>query len=119
MALDEDRRELRDKVAALVGLRFGGDYRVAFGHYAADGNGAVSRHELEALLADAGVGPNWTPWVWATAIVAALDADGDGCVSWPEFAAALGPRATGHPAGGSRQPERAFPDTARPTGRVV
>ena len=118
MALDEDRRELRDKVAALVGARFGGDYRVAFGHYDADGDGAVSRHELEALLADAGVGPNWTPWVWATAIVAALDADGDGCVSWPEFAAALGPGPPDTRPGGSRQPKGTFPDSARPAGGV-
>ena len=116
MVLDEDRRELRDKVAALVGARFGCDYRAAFRHYDADGDGAVSRHELEALLADAGVGPNWTPWVWATAIVAALDADG--CVSWPEFAAALGPGPPDTRPGGSRQPEGAFPDSARPAGGV-
>ena len=91
MALDEDRRAVRDRVAALVTARFAGDYRAAFGHYAADGTGRVSRHELEVLLADAGVGPNWAPWVWASAIVAALDADADGRVSGPEFAAGLDP----------------------------
>ena len=41
MASEQNKQELRDKLAALVAARFGGDYRVAFGHY--DGKTAVSR----------------------------------------------------------------------------
>ena len=108
MATEENKRELRDRVSALVGDRFGGDYRAAFGHYDADHDGAISKDELKALLADAGVGSSWTRWAWADGIIEELDANGDGVISWPEFAAAFdaagiadGPReaSTGHPVG--------------------
>ena len=81
------KQELRDKVAVLVRTRFGGDWKVAFGHYASDG--AVTKPELEALLADAGVRNAWDRWAWASAIIAEQDADADGRVSWPEFATAF------------------------------
>ncbi len=87
MASEENRRELRDKVAALAAARFGGDYGAAFGHYDADRDGAISKDELKALLADAGVGSGWTRWAWAAGIIAELDADGDGLISRPEFEA--------------------------------
>ncbi len=87
MASEEQRRELEGKVAALVGSRFGGDYRAAFGHYDADGDGAISKGELKALLKDAGVGSGLTRWVWADGVVEELDADGDGHISWAEFEA--------------------------------
>jgi hypothetical protein len=87
MASDEHRQELEGKVAALVAARFGGDYRAAFGHYDADGDGLVSKGELRALLSDAGVGSGLTRWAWATAVIDELDADGDGHISWAEFEA--------------------------------
>src|SRR5437588_8935813 len=85
MGTGAERRELREKVVA----RFGGDYDAAFRHYDTDRDGALGRGELEALLADAGLGGGWTRrWTWATAILYGLD--GDGAVSRPEFAAVFG-----------------------------
>ena len=89
MASEAERRELREKAAALVAARFGGDYGAAFRYYDADRDGALGRGELEALLGDAGVGGGWTGrWTWATAIL--YDLDGAGAVSLPEFAAVFG-----------------------------
>jgi Ca2+-binding EF-hand superfamily protein len=85
MASEEQRRELGDKVAALVAARFNGDYRAAFGHYDADGDGAISTYELGAMLADAGIGNGLTRWAWAKGIAGELDTSGDGCISWGEF----------------------------------
>ncbi len=87
MAGEENKRELVEKVSALVRSRFGGDYRTAFGHYDADGDGLVSKAELKALLRDAGVGSGLTRWAWADGVIGELDADGDGHISWAEFEA--------------------------------
>jgi Ca2+-binding EF-hand superfamily protein len=87
VASEQPRRELADKVSALVGARFGGDYRRAFRHYDASGDGKVSQDELKALLADAGVGNVLTRSAWASGIIAELDTDGDGRISWSEFEA--------------------------------
>jgi Ca2+-binding EF-hand superfamily protein len=87
MATDAQRREIDDKVTALVRTRFGGDYRAAFGHYDADGDGVISQGELKVLLKDAGIGSGLTRWAWVRGILAEVDADGDGGVSWAEFEA--------------------------------
>jgi hypothetical protein len=87
VASEENKQELRDKVADLVGTRFGGDYRAAFGHYDANQDGAISKAELKALLGDAGVGSIWTRWAWVAGIIKELDGDGDGLITWPEFMA--------------------------------
>jgi Ca2+-binding EF-hand superfamily protein len=71
----------------LKGVGVGGDYRRAFAHYDASGNGKVSQDELKALLADAGVGNLLTRSAWASGIIAELDTDGDGRISWSEFEA--------------------------------
>lgn len=91
MASEENRRELAEKVTTLVTTRFGGDYRAAFGHYDANGDGAVSRDELKALLADAGVGNGLTRWAWAKGVVEELDINKDEVISWAEFEAVVGP----------------------------
>jgi Ca2+-binding EF-hand superfamily protein len=87
MASDEKRREIDDKVTALVRTRFGGDYRAAFAHYDADGDGVISADELKVLLKDAGIGSGLTRWAWVKGIIAEVDTDGDGGISWAEFKA--------------------------------
>jgi Ca2+-binding EF-hand superfamily protein len=87
MATEEKRQELDEKVTALVQTRFGGDYRAAFAHYDADGNGVIDKDELKALLKDAGIGSGLTRWAWAKGIVGEVDTSGDGSISWAEFEA--------------------------------
>jgi len=88
VASEQDRQELKDKVAALVHSRFGGDYRGAFRHYDSDQDGKVTKDELKKLLVDAGVGNVFTRSAWAGGIIKELDRD-DACVSWDEFQAAF------------------------------
>jgi len=87
MASEEHRQEIDDKVTALVKTRFGGDYRAAFAHYDADGNGVIDKDELKALLKDAGIGSGLTRWAWAKGILDEVDTSGDGAISWAEFEA--------------------------------
>lgn len=87
MASEANRQELDEKVTALVGTRFGGDYRAAFDHYDADGNGEIDSDELKALLKDAGVGSGLTRWAWAKGVMEEADADQNGTISWAEFEA--------------------------------
>jgi Ca2+-binding EF-hand superfamily protein len=89
MASDANKQELRAKLDALVGASFGGDYRAAFGHYDGDRDGAISTQELTTLLIDANVGSGWTRWAWVAGIIEEPDANADGVISWPEFAAAF------------------------------
>ena len=89
MANEQERQELADRVSALVSGRFGGDYQGAFRHYDASGDGKVSKDELKALLAEAGVGNIFTRPSWASGIIAELDTDGDGRISWSEFESAF------------------------------
>ena len=94
MASAEQKRELDEKVTALVRARFGGDYRAAFNHYDADGNQTIDKDELKALLSDAGIGSGLTRWAWANGIIEAVDKDGDGGISWAEFEAVFEGRRT-------------------------
>jgi Ca2+-binding EF-hand superfamily protein len=87
MASDEQKQEVDDKVTALVATRFGGDYRAAFAHYDADGNGTIDKDELKALLKDAGIGSGLTRWAWANGIMGVVDSGRDGAISWAEFEA--------------------------------
>src|SRR4051812_4697571 len=81
VASDVNRREWEEKVTALVTTRFGGDYRAAFTHYDADGDGAIGPDELKALLKDAGVGSALTRWAWAKGVMGEADANRNGSIS--------------------------------------
>jgi Ca2+-binding EF-hand superfamily protein len=87
MADEDKKQEIDDKVTVLVETRFGGDYRAAFAHYDADGNGTIDKDELKALLADAGIGSGFTRWAWAKGIMGEVDTNADGGISWTEFEA--------------------------------
>ncbi len=88
MASELQKQELMEKVSTLVGTEFGGDYSIAFQHYA-DSSGKVGKDGVKTLLRDAGIGSVLTRWAWAGALIAELDGDGDGVISWPEFAVAF------------------------------
>jgi Ca2+-binding EF-hand superfamily protein len=85
MATGGQRRELEEKVTALVAAQFGGDYRAAFDHYDADRDGSISDAELKTLLKDAGVGSGLTRWAWAEGVMDEADRDGNRSISWAEF----------------------------------
>jgi Ca2+-binding EF-hand superfamily protein len=90
MPRDARRQELIDKVGRLLRARFRGSYRLAFAYYdrqRKDGN--INVQELVRLLQDAGIGTWLTRGSWAQAIVASLDTNRDGAISFGEFEAAL------------------------------
>jgi hypothetical protein len=86
MVTERQKQDMREKVPALVRTMFGGDYAIAFRHYA-DADGEVSKAGVKSMLRDAGIGSILTRWAWARGVVAELDADRDGRISWAEFAA--------------------------------
>jgi Ca2+-binding EF-hand superfamily protein len=90
MATEAQKKELEEKITALVGSRFGGDYHRAFAHYDdRRKDGTINKDELLELLKDAGIG-NWlTRGGWADGIIAELDTDHDGVISVAEFEAVL------------------------------
>src|SRR5579871_6591623 len=86
MVSERQKQDMREKVPTLVRTKFEGDYAIAFPHYAA-ADGEVSKEGVKSMLRDAEFGSILTRWAWARGVVAELDADGDGRISWPEFAA--------------------------------
>jgi hypothetical protein len=88
MASERQKQELSEKVSALVRTKFGGDYSIAFRHYG-NGDENVGKGRVRVLLKDAGIGSIWTRWARVAGIMKELDTNGDGGISWPEFAAAF------------------------------
>jgi EF-hand domain pair len=86
-AEDDNERELKQKVSALVATKFGGDYKKAFDHYDADHDGGVDKSELGRLLSDAGVGNAFTRGAWTSGIITKLDSSKDAKIEWSEFEA--------------------------------
>ncbi len=99
MMSERGRRELREKVAALVGARFGGSFDAALRHYGRHPDGRAGWDGVTALLADAGAG-NWaTRAAWSAEVLLDLDPDLDGRVG-PAALAAYGRAGTGTDFGG-------------------
>lgn len=69
--------------------RSSAEYRQAFDRIDVDGDGYISIGEVETLLQEAYPGKE-VPAYEIAAFVQLFDTDGDGRVSWEEFAAALG-----------------------------
>ena len=92
MASEADREELQRKVQKLVDDNFKGDYRKAFNHYdqGVTKNGKINKAELLNLLEDAGLGNFFTRGAWAEGIIAELDKNEDGSISWKEFQEKIG-----------------------------
>jgi hypothetical protein len=84
---DENVKELKAKVAALVKRDHDGDYKKAFDHYDGDKDGGVEKSELVKLLGDAGVGNFVTRSTWANRIIEKLDKGQDQKIQWSEFEA--------------------------------
>lgn len=89
-SMASERQEVIDRVKAFVSRKYAGDYRKAFDAEDADGDGRLDTVELTTILAKSGVGVVLTRWAIALQIVAAMDSDGDGFVSWAEFEAMAG-----------------------------
>lgn len=79
---DDAKAELREKVGRLA-------LRIAFTRYDADTDAKLDHGEIKTILHDAGVGNILTRGTWATNVIAALDLDKDGAISWDELQAAF------------------------------
>lgn len=79
------RVEVIALVTAYVQSQYKGDWQEAFTRRDKDGDGKLGRNELISLLRDAEVGT----WLWrpeiADSVIAEMDGDGDGQISWDEF----------------------------------
>jgi hypothetical protein len=82
---DENVKELKAKVKALVDKKFKGDYQAGFAAYDSKQDGGLDKDELKALLADAEVGNGLTRGAWASGIIKKLDKNDDKMVQWREF----------------------------------
>lgn len=84
-AEDDNERELKAKIKALVNSRYGGDYKKAFEAYDPDGDGAIDKAGLSRFLSDAGVGNGLTRGAWVKGIISKLDGSGDSKIQWTEL----------------------------------
>jgi Ca2+-binding EF-hand superfamily protein len=92
--MSREQEELVQKVQALMARKFGGTdpgaMRKLFDAYDRNGDGKIEAHELETLLADAGVGNMLTRGAWIKGIISALDQNSDRHIDWDEFSKAVG-----------------------------
>lgn len=99
VAGEAEERELREKIDALTIERYGAvnldTTKKLFLAYDEDGDGKISRSELEALLKDANIGYFWTRGGWVSAIFKELDRDHDDRLTWEEYLVARSKKGTG------------------------
>lgn len=80
------RKEVVDKVTALVQRKWAGNFQMAFAAEDTDGDGRISVPELENILVEAGVAYfKIGAWPYAKAIMEVFDSNGDGFIEWTEF----------------------------------
>jgi len=89
VALEKEKQELVQKVSALVESQYDGDFKAAFDHYAnkRTQTGTIDADELSDLLKDAEIGNVFTRGMWVDGIMAELDSDKDGFISYSELEA--------------------------------
>ena len=87
MANEREKQELIQKIGALVDERFEGDFKTGFDHYAnkRSESGSIDADELSELLSDAGVGNAFTRGFWVDGVMAEVDKDNDGFITYSEL----------------------------------
>ena len=91
MPSEQEKKELIGKLEGLVRERFDGDFKTAFDHYAnkRSQSGSVDADELSELLSDAGVGNAFTRSFWVDGVMAEVDKDNDGFITYSELQSIL------------------------------
>lgn len=93
MSDDDNEKELKEKIKALMLRKYGDTSRESmekmFRSYDKDRSGEIDSDELEKLLKDAEVGNGITRGMWVSGIIKKLDKDGDKSISWREFDAVI------------------------------
>jgi hypothetical protein len=79
------RQQVIDGVTAFVNRRYNGDWHAAFLAEDANGDELIDRSELSTILSKSGLGTLITRPVISVGVLAAMDTDGDGTISWAEF----------------------------------
>jgi hypothetical protein len=85
--VEKEKQELIQKVGALVEEQFAGDFKSAFDHYAnkRSQTGSIDSDELSELLRDADIGNTFTRGFWVSGIMAEVDKDNDGFITYTEL----------------------------------
>lgn len=89
MASERQKKEVADKVTSLIETKYDGDYVKAFDAHDSNKDGKIDADELKAVLIAAGIGNGLTRHAWIKGVMAEMDKDCDGKISYKEFRAAL------------------------------
>lgn len=91
MGNEQEKQELIQKIGELVEQRFGGDFKTGFDHYASkrSQSGSIDADELSHLLSDADVGNAFTRGFWVDGVMAEVDKDNDGFITYSELQSIL------------------------------
>lgn len=90
-----NEEQIRVKIAALCAKNYGDtsptSMKKLFASYDGNGDGKISKSELIRILDDAGVSITFVPQSYvASQIISKIDQDGDGQITWPEYAKVAG-----------------------------